>query len=163
LANSWDGKDTSALQAFFELESVQADFMARLLSVLGESDLQPVSSWLLKHALSKGFTLSRAQQSQVLDCFAGAQHWQAQLHFLQVLPSIPISEKQALIVREFLLLGLQSDNKFVRAWSYGGFLLLAHQHEIYHEEAESFCAMAERDESAAVKARIRQQRKSLAR
>ena len=45
--------------------------------------------------------------------------------------------------------------KFVRAWAYNGFYLLAVQHGEYEAEARQLLTMALRDEPASVKARVR--------
>ena len=83
------------------------------------------------------------------------EHWESKLHLLQSMPYMPI-EKPVKQPVEFFLRNCLVDNvKFVRAWSYNSFHLLALQYPEYQAEVDKFFEMAMCDEVASVKARIR--------
>ncbi len=66
---------------------------------------------------------------------------------------VPESARSA--VENYLRQALTHNNKFVRAWAYNGFYQLARQHRELRDEALEIMRMGQRDEPAAVKARIR--------
>jgi len=68
---------------------------------------------------------------------------------------IPIQKQDKKSVENFLRKTLYNSNKFVRAWTYNGFYLLAKQHPEYHDETEALLESAIKNEAPSVKARIR--------
>jgi hypothetical protein len=92
---------------------------------------------------------------EVFKSLAKLNSWQSKLHLLQCVSYFKVSKSNRKKLELFLRDCLASSNKFVRAWAYNGFYLLAMQHPQYKEETQSFFKMALRDEAASVKARIR--------
>ncbi|WP_444996160.1 hypothetical protein [Aliikangiella sp. IMCC44359] len=151
----WDGQSTEFLQQIYIEFEKQADLDKLLLKSLKSPDLQIATSWLLKTYLSNKRELSEKQTSHLYKIASQFKAWQSQLHFLQSIHFLLISPKDKLSVEFFLRRCLVSDNKFVRAWSYHGFDVLAEQYPEYRTEVEQFFEMALKDEAASVKARIR--------
>lgn len=153
---NWDGKDTDYLAEVYQRYSTKSAFISELLRLLDDTGLQVAASWLLKHAVDQGCVLLVDQAWQLLCKASKLRHWQSRLHVLQILPSLTIPDASVGDLECFLRANLQDTNKFVRAWSYGGFCHLAEQYPQYREEADAFVAMAMRDEAPSVKARLRQ-------
>ena len=113
------------------------------------------ASWLLKHHLETGETLSQKQVSIIYHSFPKQTEWEARLHLLQLLPKMPIETSERKVVEAFVRRGLSDPNKFIRAWSYNGMYELAKRFPELRGEAQTFFDMALKDESASVKARIK--------
>lgn len=105
---------------------------------------------------------SPRQVQALLAKFDCAQSWQTRLHLLQLIPHLNLGPKQAELLFTYCRCHLADDNKFVRAWAYGGLLYAAWAKRDLSAEAEALIKLAEGDESASVLARIRQARKHLA-
>ncbi|WP_261841822.1 hypothetical protein [Aliamphritea ceti] len=155
---TWDGNDTEALKTAYR-EYVEApDFADQLIALLAYGNCQPGASWLLKYGAERQTSpdLSAEQLADLLAQAGQLQSWQSRLHLLQILPHIQIPAESVTVLEYWLRSGLQDSNKFVRAWSYGGFYLLSEQYPQYREEADAFIRIAMRDEVPSVKARLRQ-------
>ncbi len=150
--NSHSPADLKVIYADF---SEDPGFVASLLTLLVNNNTEIKSSWLLKHYLSCGNQLTSQQNSQLFHLLAGLDNWQAQLEILQSLSYMPVQPADRSVVEAFLRRCLASANKFVRAWSYNGFDILAEQYPQYRAEVDLFFEMAMNDEAASVKARIR--------
>jgi hypothetical protein len=83
------------------------------------------------------------------------ESWGSKLHLLQCLPHLAIDERAKPALESFLRDSMGSDNKFVRAWAYNGFHVLALQYPQYRAEAKRLLGRALKSEAASVKARIR--------
>lgn len=151
----WDGKSTEQLEAVYLSFSQEDGFLDFLIKLLNEDSVQVATTWLIKHYLQQGGKVSQQQSSRILDHCNADCHWQSQLHFLQLLSYLIIANRDRKKVEAFIRHSLTSDNKFVRAWAYNGFDVLATQFSQYRHEADEFMQMALQDEAASVKARIR--------
>ncbi len=69
---------------------------------------------------------------------------------------MPISQNHKDEIEKFLRECLGNEKKFVRAWAYNGFQILAEQFSEYKEEVSKLFEQALREEATSVKARIRQ-------
>lgn len=155
LSLSWDHKNLADLQAFSAKHQRDACYLSALLQGLQDANKQGVASWLLKNHVDNGHVLTHSQQEIVLAAMPQAAHWLTRLHYLQLLPAMRVTAVHKESIYRFLLDGIQGRNKFVRAWSYSGLLVLAQQHLQYQDEAQAFARMALRDEAPSVKARLR--------
>lgn len=151
----WDGKSTDDIAEIYTRHHASQDFTTQLLDCLLSPTLQVGASWLLKKWLEDGHALTGLQVAVIFRSLAKLEHWQSCLHLLQCLDRLPIGEPDKLLVEQFLRENLNHSNKFVRAWSYNGFYVLARQHPEYRAETAQFFAMALRDEAPSVVARIR--------
>lgn len=131
-------------------------FAANLVDQLA-SDPQSeiIASWFLKHHLENGAILDPVQVDSVFAAAGGLKHWEAILHVLQCFPYMTITESVRDTVERFLRASLEHENKFVRAWAYGGFNQLADAFPQYGAEARRLLDYALRNEAPSVKARIR--------
>ena len=151
----WDGKSVAVLGEMFARHADAPGFAADLVRLSMDAACQDGATWLLKAWLESGRGLSAAGRRELFDGLAELVSWRARLHVLQCLPYIAIESEDKAALEAFARGAIADDNKFVRAWGYNGFYLLARRYPQYREEARRFFAMAMRDEPASVRARVR--------
>lgn len=147
--------DVSQLKAVYEKSHRQDGFFSELTELISDNDLQSQATWLLKAYLEKNPLSNTTLSGKILPLLPDLTSWEAQLNLLQCLPYLAIEDSNRKVVEIFLRKVLNSANKFVRAWAYNGFHVLATQHPEYQAEVKQFFEMALRDEAPSVKARIR--------
>lgn len=152
----WDGKSADYLADGMERFVDCNDLADRLLDACDVPELQAAATWLLRHHLEQGSDLTENQTARLIAQMAQLVSWEARLHVLQTLPQLAIPDGLADPVQAFLVQGMTDKKTFVRAWSYGGALILARQHTRFIDWAEEACRRAQQTESASVKARLRQ-------
>jgi len=160
---SWDEKDTDAIRAVYEHQHGKRGFLGSLIRLSSENYLEIAASWLVKHHLEQHDPAHALTASQAKSWFAAAnqfEHWQARLHALQTMALFEVPSGSVRDAKRLIERGLADENKFVRAWAYNGFVVLATTHPRFRVEAEQLLEDAEHTETAAsVRARIRQIRK----
>jgi len=151
----WNGKSTDDIETIYNEFHADSDFVSTLLELLVDKKCQIASTWLLKHSLEKGQLLSVDNVADFHEKLSKLIEWESKLHALQSFRYLPIAESSVKGVESFLRDTIMENNKFVRAWSYNGFYLLAKQYPSYQHEVEQFLNMGLLDEPPSVKARIR--------
>lgn len=151
----WDGKSAEDIRSIYHRHSVEPSFLRELLRFLKTPEFQKAGTWLLKHHFETGNSLNKKQVTTIFRALADLNHWESKLHLLQCLEYMPIEKHERHKVELFLRVCLTDTNNFVRAWAYNGFHVLSRQYPEYEKEMFSFFDMAMDDETAAVKARIR--------
>lgn len=160
---SWNNKSTSELKALYCEFNDHPDFLSSLITLARNNDLENGSTWLLKHYLEDHGASDRSFPFQDYSvCFSTLDHWEARLHAFQSLDHFPkeyLNRKDLIpVLRE----GIKNKNKFLRAWSYYGFALLATVHEELRQEAIAIVEQAKSSETAgSVKARLKRASKLL--
>lgn len=154
--SAWDGKSGARITAVYDAHSHRADFLERLLVLLPDPSHQIGVTWLLKRYLEKHQAVNPRDVARIYQQCPGVVDWEARLHLLQSVPLLPIAREQKQIVAVFLRAGIESDNKFVRAWSYSGFFDLSAQHEEFENEMIEHVTYAFAQEPASIQARLRQ-------
>ena len=156
----FDGVHVDALAAMAEQLEPDAATLDALcqLAQSEESRLQVGATWLLKHYAENGAKLSNASSVQLIEALAHETHWEARLHFLQMLPRMTIAPERTDRLWSLLLLQAEDGNKFIRAWAFGGLAMIADAHETYRPNAIKRLRQAQ-DEAASIRARIRQLRR----
>ncbi len=152
----WDAKDVDYINNLYSNNFHEAEFLDNLIGFLDDVPLQRGASWMIKHYVDEGSTLADQHVNEIISKCQKFDHWETKLHILQILPSVTIPSSLKQHVYEFLLDGVRSDVKFVRAWSYGGLIVLSEQDHSYRNMAEKLIKVALNNESASVLARIRQ-------
>ena len=163
LLAEWDGKSVNDLELIYHKFSVEKDFVDQLIEMLRTVELNNGALWLLKHYFESSKRLSAQKIDAVYASLPMSHGWQSKLLFLQCIPYMPIEESHKIPIEQFLKGGIIDSNAFVRAWSYNGFHQLAQQYPEYQKQVQEFFEMALRDETASVKARIRNIIKNTAR
>lgn len=152
----WDGKDIDFLNRTYEHYSTDPGFHKDLIdSLLLTHRHQSAASWLLRRSLQRGYKPDPHAVSAIYQALSRCSSWEAQLNLLQCMEILPVPVTMKSELEQFLRQALTHNNKFVRAWAYNGFYQLARQYPELRDEALEFMRMGQRDEPAAVKARIR--------
>jgi len=150
----WDTKSVQDITDIYHSQCTDQAFIIDLIGFLNKPNCQIAASWLLKHHFEE---TGNQQQfaSDIYQQLTGLIFWQSRLHILQSMQYLPIDENSVTKVELFVRDCLTDMNKFVRAWAYNGFYLLAQQYSNYQHEAEDFLKLGLTDEPASVKVRIR--------
>ncbi len=154
LAN-WRSLTAKEMAAVYDEFSVNPRFVASLTGCMTSNELQVGATWLLKHALESGCSMTPAQRRNFTLSLKALEDWEARLHALQCFPLDAIDWKQRRAVEAFVRNNLKDSAKFVRAWAYNGFYELALRFPEYREEALLVLEEGAREEAASVRARIR--------
>lgn len=152
----WDGKSADFLSDLYAGTFALEPFLEEVFDLIPEPGFQTAATWLLKHHLDQGHSISDGQRSSLIREMKSLCDWESKLHALQCLPKLKLTRRQADQAIRFLRTCLDDDNKFVRAWAFGGFHALAAQHTCFQSESEERLAWAAENEAPSVKARIRQ-------
>lgn len=155
--STWDEKSTNYLRSIYLQHHNRPDFAETLIRLIQSHEKG--ATWLIKEYLSQGNILNNAQTKSVYRAISTLKHWEAKLHILQSIPYLGIEPSSKNILYHFLSSNLSDPNKFLRAWTYNGFYLLAEQFSEYKEEVETLLETAWKNESASVRARIRNRMK----
>lgn len=156
---AFDGRHTDVLEALAARLEPDETVVHELIRIAGaENDaMQSPATWLLKRFQDRGHAFSTAEVTALLDLLEHVGDWEAKLHLLQTLSSLPIPKGRETTLRD-LLVGdgfLSNPNKFVRAWSYNGLAALASQHAAFRPAVAKRLKAAVTDEAPSVRARIR--------
>ncbi|MCX4027228.1 hypothetical protein H0A36_08500 [Endozoicomonas sp. SM1973] len=151
----WDGKSKDDTTKIYETYHTKAEFAATIIKLMNNPSCQKGATWLLKAFLESNNKIDKKQIKSVYDSLHQLDDWESKLHILQSIPYMPIAKTECKKLERFLRVTLTDKNKFVRAWSYNGFYVLAKQYPAYAEEVKQFFEMAMKDEAASVKARIK--------
>jgi hypothetical protein len=151
----WDKKSSDDIADIYELYCSDDLFTSKLISFLDNIDYQTACSWLLKHHFESKGEQSVDVSSKIYTKVVYLKDWQSRLLVLQSMSALPIDDKSVKSVEFFIRDCLADTNKFVRAWAYNGFYLLAKQHPKFVDEAIQFLNLGMTDEPSSVKVRIR--------
>ncbi len=154
-----DSESGDELEELYRNCADTAEFASDLISLTRDEFIQSRSSWLLKRYFEDGGELSDEENSGFWRVLPKLVEWQAKLHILQSFSFVKMDAVEQTVIEDFLRENLGSGNKFVRAWSYNGFCLLADVFPEYRKEADQLIENAMLTESASVKARLRNARK----
>ncbi len=153
--SSWGGKSSEDIQKIYQQYESSFSFIDDVVTMIASAVEEKAATWLLKHYVEKGNTLSAEHIHTIYHSLPKLTLWEAHLHLLQCMTYMPIQSKDKKVVDIFIRKNLSSENKFVRAWAYNGLYELASCFPDLQAEARSIFAMAMNDEAASVKARIR--------
>ena len=154
---AYDGKRKELLEKIASCLVFSSDETDTLCSLArGASPIfQAGSTWLLKRGLEEGQLLTTKQTKALLTLLSQEIHWEAQLQILQMLPYLKFGETSCNRLFVTLKVLLNSSNKFVKAWTFNGFYILADRYPEYREEVLPLLQKGLQEESGSVKARIR--------
>lgn len=132
------------------------DFAAIVDLIESGTDRERIAgTQIIKRWIDTGFSPEQAMASKWLALLGKDLPWECRLQVLQTLPKLPIPAQDRDAIWAELRNGINHENKFVRAWSYGGVAHIADQFAEHRREALALLALGMKDEPPAVKARIR--------
>ena len=113
------------------------------------------STWLLKRLAEEGVDFAARHTTRIVGLLDGDSDDWVQLHLLQLLPYLRLSRRHQDALHAKLLELLTKEHKFVRAWVFNGFGILALADPRWREVALTRFESAMQVEAASVRARIR--------
>lgn len=113
---AWDGKSRADILAVYARFSDVPDFAQRLTAAASQPDMADGATWMLKHWTEQGGIFPDAVA--VIATGAAAQSWPAQLHVLQMLPAMTLTQAERTAAEELAFRAIASDRAMVRAWGY---------------------------------------------
>lgn len=160
----FDGKHTLPLEQINAALPRSEGSLKQLLtlSTHDEAKIQVGATWLLKQWQDDDEPLIEQAGGTLVNALKATGHWEVQLHLLQILSQIQIPQKSLPSLYKLIQTLLLNDNKFVRAWTLSTLASVANQKDSYRNDAIALLQIAEQDDSAAVRARVRQLRKRFA-
>jgi hypothetical protein len=149
--------ESGSLELFLGRHRSTKSFVNQLVLLIApaEPKLQIKATALMKRLAENETRFTRPQLAAIFDSLAEVTHWQAKLHLCQMLQHVEIPEGLGTKVVWFLERCVSEENKFLRAWAYNGFYELAKQRHEYYDYAIDQLERAQKEKSAAVKARLR--------
>jgi len=166
---AWDGKSVDTITRIYDTHSKTAEFGSELINCLGDPDSERGVTWLIKHHLEQGWITHGSgpepdEVGTMVKALSVFTHWEARLHVLQCLDHLDIPQSATAPLAAYLETAITDTTKFVRAWAYHGWYVLAEQHPAYRARAVALLEAAQSSESAAsVKVRIRRALQNIAR
>ena len=162
----YDGKRVAPFRAVAEaVQDAPESVMGELLDLAAsdEMELQVGATWVLKRLAERGTAPRGPQGQELLRLLGRPLAPDALLHVLQTLPHLEIGSAPQGTLRDALLALIRHRRAFIRAWAYNGLGILAERDPSFRREALTLMDRAARNETAAVKARIRQARAAIPR
>ncbi|MEP2946140.1 MAG: hypothetical protein ABJN11_17245 [Lentilitoribacter sp.] len=158
----WDGKSKHDISDIYAKYSAADGFLNELLKIATDPNCSEGATWLIKHALEQKVELDDDQINSFCELIEGVLPWQSILHILQILPFITVPKDHKHKMMAFIRDNTEHENKFVRAWAYNGLYELANTYPEYRDGLSIVFDTAEETEPAAIKARIRNVKKAIA-
>lgn len=153
---NWDGKNMDAIKAVYFNYGQDSNFSNDLIMLCEKlPSMHIATTWLLKHHLENKKTLTPSAVDRFCLLSNVLEHWEAQLHFLQILPKVNLNPKHAEILLPFIDKMLISSNKFVKAWAFNALAICTRLIPDLWPEMKMRFDIALEEEAASVKARIR--------
>ncbi len=156
LLQEWDGIHTEYLQAVYHSHVKDEKFFDTLIHLyLSNTQLQRVTSWLIKHHYDHNNQLSQDQIVKILSHVDKLEHWESQLHILQLIPSFDLDIQSAESIEPFIKKTLQSEKKFVKAAAYEAYFEVVKLKPGLQREFKLMCEEALKKESASIKSKVK--------
>jgi hypothetical protein len=155
---AWDGRSAAEIEALARTHAPDPSYLNDLWTILRRCDpeLERGATWLLKRAVEEGAQISARRSNRLWRLLPHCQHWESELHLLQLLPRLPVTESSREELARYLRSRLSSKRIFLRAWAFGGFAILGQRFPKEHaQEASRLVAKALNDEAPSVRARLR--------
>lgn len=152
----WNGKNVTFLKAVYSEYHQQALFFEKLFNWFCQDEkLQVSTSWLIKYHYDNKGSISNDLLQQFFEQLVLPEHWEAQLHLLQLLPKLQIQYSWIPIIEKLVRRGLESPVKFVRAWAIQGLYELSSLEPAFKDELLGRCQLAMETESASIRSKVK--------
>ncbi|WP_143155888.1 hypothetical protein [Cyclobacterium lianum] len=118
----WDGTHIGHLKTLYQESIDDASFIPHTIALLtAGKGVEVPGSWVVKHHVEQGNLLNTTQVDQLVRCLGALHYWQAQLHLLQIIPMISLTEEQAEHLEPVVRNHLSSDRAFVKASAFAAY------------------------------------------
>lgn len=156
----FDGKSTQAFRKVADRDPSESDW-AEVVRLAGDPDprCQIGATWVVKHWLDSGCPLPEPVGRELLTLVGYFDAPTATLHVLQVFDRLPIEAVDSELIIGRLEALSEADHTFVRAWAFSAMVVLANRYEGLRESVLDRIELARTEDSASVRARLRQMSK----
>ncbi|MDN3688122.1 hypothetical protein [Cyclobacterium jeungdonense] len=152
----WDGTHTAYLKNLYQENREDPSFIPITLSLFEtEAAVEVSSSWVLKHHVDQGGTLSPDQVAQLLNKLDGLRFWESRLHLLQVIPKVALTAAQAEHLEPTVRSLLSSERAFVKAAAFAAYFEIVELFPELKNEFRLLCEDSLDKVSASVRVKIR--------
>lgn len=154
---AYDGRATTLLTEAAAAFGRHPGYLDDLIALANDAEqfVSDGSTWLIKHHLEAGQTLSAAQTTALLAQAERLTGWTAMLHLCQSVRDLTIAEADADALARWLRPLLEHQRPFLRAWSLDALCAVAEQWPRFATDARDALARASDDRAASVRARAR--------
>ena len=158
LLDEFDGKNIDRLVRISEAWAPDTKLLQHLVwfAETAEGTSQVGATWLLKRYQERGAEFPEPLVARLLELLMSVNRWESRLHLLQMLPGLPIPSSCAPELKQALVGWTLHRNLFVRSWAYSGLHRLAVLYPKYRGQIAPLLERAKTEESASVRARLRQ-------
>ena len=158
----WDGIHTAHLKDLYRENRDDPSFIPATLDLLETEDAVEVSSsWVLKYHVDQGEKLSPDQVAQLVKKLGGLRFWESQLHLLQVIPKVSLTEAHAEQLEPVVRTHLSSDRAFVKASAFAAYFEIVKLFPELKNEFRLRCEDSLHKVTASVQVKIRRILKQL--
>lgn len=159
--NEYDGRSVSLLSEAEALFGGRADYVDTLIELAGDiqDHIAGGATWLLKHHVESGGTLTSEQTAALLANVREARGWETLLHVCQSVRYLDVEAGLAADLVRWIEPLLSEQRPFVRAWALDALCAVAERCPVYKQQALAALEVAEKDPGASVRARARRLKK----
>ncbi len=156
LLSQWDRKHTDFLKSIYKKGCLKPSFINDLIKIYSTSnEFECSTSWILKHHFDNGKKLKEEQTDLVLKKLEELEYWENQLHLLQIIPKVHLTQRQTESIEPVIRKLLKSEKKFVKAAAFEAYFEVVKLFPLLKNEFLIICEDALVKESASVKVKIR--------
>lgn len=154
---AWNGKSAGNITRIYDRYRATPAFEATLVNACETPETECAATWLIKHHCDEGQAqFSEPLRARIYASLPTFVAWEAQLHVLQCTDHLPIPERCAPAVFDFVTAGVASPKTLVRAWSLYAAAQLAAQHPQHRPTVQALLeAAAQETPKGAVAVRLR--------
>ena len=158
LLDQYDGKNIDLLVRISDDWPPNQKLLQHLVSFAetAEGVALVAATCLLKRYQERGAQFPEPLAVRLLELLGAVDPWESKLHLLQMLPVLPIPEPCAAQLKASLMGWTLHRNLFLRSWAYTGLHRLVSLYPKYRPQIGGVLDRANTEESASVRARLRQ-------
>ena len=152
----WDRKHTDFLINIYCKNLQSPCFISDIIEIYSTKiELEHSTSWIIKHHIDNGKDLEQEQTEKMLRKIGELNYWESQLHLLQIIPKVSLTEKLVEFIEPKIRELLDSEKKFVKAAAYEAYFEVVNFYPDLKNEFRIICEEAINKESASVKVKIK--------
>lgn len=153
---NWDGVHIGyLLDIYVNIKNDLYSFDEIIDYYLLETELQKVTSWLIKHHYDTKNQLTESQIEKILSASNRLKDWEGQLHILQLIPKFNIDKNIASKIKSFVRKSMTSEKKFVKAAAYEAYFEIVKCIPELLSEFKLLCEESLVKESASIRSKIK--------
>jgi hypothetical protein len=155
LLQNWNQNQVEELKTLYTEQHLNPEFMTSIVELfIEERTLEISASWLIKQHYDNKGILNSDQLEQVMGRLSQLNHWESELHLLQIIPKLELSPRLVEILEPELGSRLQSKYTFVRASAFAAYAEIVAYIPELKTEFKAKCLLAAEHEKPSVMVKI---------